>query len=197
MNLAIVQTGIANTASLVAAFHRLGLQAELVSAPSAIAKAERVVLPGVGSFGAGMDLLRSSGLVDSLRQRALDGKPLLAVCLGLHLLCQESEESPGVEGLGLFPFRVERFSPGVCIPQFGWNLISASEGCELLQKGYAYFANSYRITETPDGFASATSNHGDAFVAAVERGSFLCCQFHPELSGPWGSTLLKKWVETC
>ena len=110
MSVAIVQTGIANTASLLAAFQRQGVEAKLCNAAAEIISAAHLVLPGVGSFGAGMELLSSGGLVEPLRSRVLEGKPTLSVCLGMHLLCEKSEESPGVAGLGIFPIEVKRFS---------------------------------------------------------------------------------------
>ena len=80
------------------------------------------------------------------------------------------------------------------MPQLGWNRVVPKEGCTFLNEGYAYFANSYRLTSIPEGWSGATSDHGGDFVAAIERGTILACQFHPELSGAWGAELVDRWL---
>ena len=153
------------------------------------------MLPGVGAFGAAMQRLVAAGLVDVLAERVRAGRPLLAICLGLQLLCESSAESPGVRGLGVVPGRVTRFDTGLRVPQLGWNFIKPEPACSLLTSGHAYFANSYRLTDTPAGWSAASAEYGGPFVAAFERGSVLACQFHPELSGRWGLQLLRRWLE--
>lgn len=192
---AIVDTGVANIASLIAAFERLGYEAELTRDSEHIESAPYLTLPGVGAFAAGMKTLREAGLVDVLRERFEQGRPSLAVCLGMQLLARKSEESPGVDGLGVVDVDVNRFADEVRVPQFGWNEVEASADCDLLSDGYAYFANSYCIMDRPEGWAVATSEYGGPFVAAMERGAVLACQFHPEISGPWGLSLLESWLE--
>ena len=174
-----------------AALQRAGVEVTISAAASLVRQAQAVVLPGVGSFAAGMTALKGD-LAEALRQRVAEGRPLLAVCLGLQVLCTRSEESPGVAGLGLIDGTVARFED-VLVPQLGWNRITPSASCSLLQSGYAYFANSYRLTSV-DGWATAHSDHGGSFVAAVERGRILGCQFHPELSGAWGQALIERWL---
>lgn len=190
----VITTGVANTASVVSGLRRCGVESELSADAARVRDASLVVLPGVGSFGAGMARLRESGLDDALRDRIDRGRPLLAVCLGLQLLCAASEESPGVGGLGVVRASVSRFGEGVRVPQFGWNRVEADAGCRLLEDGYAYFANSYRLIGPPAGAAVAWAGHGGRFVAAFEMGSVLACQFHPELSGPWGLGLIRRWA---
>jgi imidazole glycerol phosphate synthase glutamine amidotransferase subunit len=191
----IVETGVANIASLIAAFEKLGHRAGLTGEPTEIAAAERLVLPGVGAFGAGMAMLEEAGLVEPLRERLEAGEPTLCICLGMQLLCESSEESPGVEGLGIVPAKIAKFPSEVRSPQFGWNEVVAGDECRVLQTGYAYFANSYRLAEQPDGWAVATTHYGGEFVAAMERGDVVACQFHPEISGEWGLGLLGRWLE--
>ncbi|MBA2665218.1 MAG: imidazole glycerol phosphate synthase subunit HisH [Bradymonadaceae bacterium] len=191
----IARTGVANIASVVAAFERLGAAVRLVDTPEAIKDAEFVVFPGVGSFGAGMHNLRESGLADALFTRIHEERATLAICLGQQLLFEESDESPGIRGLGLLPGRVTRFPNAVRVPQFGWNAVEPGEGCRFLEPGYAYFANSYRVTQLVHGWSGAFSDHGGPFVAAMERGPVLTCQFHPELSGAWGHRLLERWLK--
>jgi imidazole glycerol-phosphate synthase subunit HisH len=191
---AVVETGIANVASVCAGLARCGLEPRLTRDPAEVARAPLAVLPGVGAFGAGMASLRAAGLVGPLVDRVESGRPLLAVCLGMQLLCEGSEESPGEAGLGVAEGRATRFPGGVRVPQMGWNLVRPEPGCALLTEGYAYFANSYRLTEAPAGWLSARAEHGGAFVGAMERGAVLACQFHPELSGPWGLGLISRWA---
>lgn len=190
----IIHTGVANIASMMAAFRRLGGEPKLTENPEHVRDGDRVVLPGVGSFGAGMRRIEELGMRDVLVERAEGGRPLLAVCLGLQLLCAESQESPGVEGLGIVPAAITRFPDTVRIPQFGWNRLVAEEHCRLLTDGYAYFANSYRLQAAPEGWSAAMAEHGGRFVAAMERGNTLACQFHPEISGQWGLGLLERWL---
>lgn len=182
----IVDTGIANTASVRASFERMGCEVGLTHDPATARDAELLVLPGVGSFGAGMDALRRTGLDQVIIERVERDRPLLGICLGLQLLCARSEESAGVDGLGLIDSEVTRFSDSVRTPQHGWNRVG---------DGYAYFSNSYRIQTEPAGWTAELSMHGGPFVASLSRGSTLACQFHPELSGEWGERLLLWWIE--
>ncbi len=191
----IIDTGVANIASLLAAFERLDRPAALTDSPAEIRGADHVVLPGVGAFRAGMDRLAGAGLQEPLRERIASGAPTLAVCLGLQLLCETSEESPGVQGVGVVPASVTRFGGDVRVPQFGWNQVEPAPGAGLLRSGFAYFANSFRVEALPAGWTGATADHGGAFVAALEKDGLLACQFHPELSGRWGSELLGRWLQ--
>jgi imidazole glycerol-phosphate synthase subunit HisH len=189
----VLPTGTANLASVLAALTRLGAPAEIAREAAEVAEADRVVLPGVGTFGATMVGLRSAGLDGAIAARARAGAPILAMCVGLQVLFETSEESPG-EGLGVLPGRVGRFPETVRVPQFGWNLIEPEPGCRYLESGYAYFANSFRVLAAP-GCKLARAEHGQSFVAAFERGPLLACQFHPELSGAFGHTLIARWLE--
>ncbi|PKN57852.1 MAG: imidazole glycerol phosphate synthase subunit HisH [Deltaproteobacteria bacterium HGW-Deltaproteobacteria-14] len=190
----IVRTGVANLASVLAGLRRLGVTPDVTTDAAAVREARAVVLPGVGAFGAGMAALHEHGVAAALIERAAAGRPLLAVCLGLQLLAASSDEAPGVAGLAVHDGHVARFPDTVKVPQLGWNEVTPDAGCRLLEPGYAYFANSYRLTDAPLGWAAARSDHGGPFVAALERGPILACQFHPELSGPWGLALLDRWL---
>ena len=193
-DLLIVRTGAANLASVVAAFERLGRSVKITDNAFAVRNAKRIVLPGVGAFAPVAAQLRDNGLGDAVRDRVAQDRPTLTVCLGLHLMAESSQEGEGAEGLGLLAVGVSRFPSSVVVPQLGWNSIEADSGCTLLTDGDAYFANSYRIEDPPTGWSVAWSDHGGRFVAAVERGNVLGCQFHPELSGSWGEGLLERWL---
>jgi imidazole glycerol phosphate synthase glutamine amidotransferase subunit len=192
----IVRTGTANLASVVAAFGRAGRQVRITSDPADVAESEKVVLPGVGSFGPVASRIDDLGMRAPLKDRISQGRPTLAICLGLQILATNSEEDPGVPGLGILSTTATRFPDSVRVPQLGWNRVEAVPGCRLLDDGCAYFANSYRLEEIPEGWNGAMSDHGGSFVAAVERGAVLACQFHPELSGQWGQSLIERWLES-
>ncbi|HEX6220431.1 MAG TPA: imidazole glycerol phosphate synthase subunit HisH [Acidimicrobiia bacterium] len=195
MSLVVVPTGTANTASVLAALRRLGVSPSMAASAAEVARAERVVLPGVGSFGAAMAEVERQGMRRILVDRVLEGRSTLAVCVGMQLLARASEESADVDGLGLVGQDVRRFPETVRVPQLGWNRVSVTSGeCRFVDDGWAYFANSFRITEAPDGWSAAVADHGGTFVAAMERGDVLACQFHPELSGSYGSSVLARWL---
>jgi imidazole glycerol phosphate synthase glutamine amidotransferase subunit len=190
----VVPTGTANLASVFAAFRRLGATPCLAERAGEIEGAIRVVVPGVGSFGAAMARLEAAGFVDALRSRLEAERPTLGFCVGLQVMFASSDENPGAIGLGALPGNVGRFADKVRVPQFGWNRIEPDPDCRLLQRGHAYFANSYRVAQAPPGCVVAWAEHGGRFVAAFERGGILACQFHPELSGAYGHGLLGRWL---
>lgn len=191
----VIRTGTANLASVTAALERAGRAVAVTADPALVATADRLVLPGVGSFGPVAVGLHRLGLAAPLADRIRAGRPTLAICLGLQLLADSSEEDPGVAGLGVLSGTVTRFPNTVRVPQLGWNRVRAAGGCRLLEDGAGYFANSYRFEEIPDGWTGALADHAGPFVAAVERGAVLGCQFHPELSGAWGQALIHRWLE--
>lgn len=191
---AIVPTGTANLASVEAAFRRLGAEPRIVEDAAAVVRAGHVMLPGVGAFAAALERLQAHGLDRALIERIGADRPTIAICVGHQLLFEASEESPGVAGLGIVRATVTRFPETVRVPQFGWNKVEAAEDCNLLESGYAYFANSYRALEAP-GWKVATAGHGGPFVAAMEKGNVIGCQFHPELSGDYGAALLSRFLE--
>ncbi len=191
----VVRTGTANLASVLAGLRRAGAAPRIVNEAREIECAGGVVLPGVGAFGAAMQTLTASGLAGPLASRIARGRPTLAICLGMQLLARNSDESAGVEGLGVVDEPVRRFTDAVRVPQLGWNRVETASGRGSLEPGFAYFANSYCLRETPRGWTAAFAEYDGRFVAAIERRDVLACQFHPELSGAWGTALLARWLE--
>ena len=191
----IVPTGTANLASVIAGLERLGAQTDLARHAEQVERADRVVLPGVGSFGAAMAEVDRRALRGALTDRIVDGRPTLAVCVGMQLLATSSEESDGIDGLGVIGARVRRFGDGVLVPQLGWNQVVVDSGCRFLTDGWAYFANSYHYPDLPGGWSGASTDHGGEFVSGMERGDVLACQFHPELSGEWVRSVVGSWLE--
>lgn len=207
LRVAFAATGVANLASIMAAFRRAGAEPFLAADPEELATAAYAVLPGVGSFGSAMSALAASGMDEALRDRATRGVPTMGVCAGMQLFFEASEESPGAEGMGILPGTFRRFSSGLPVPQLGWNIVkpAMSQGLSranaFVREGWAYFANSYRLSEAPKGLRPSWAVYGEDFVAALERpgadgapAGLLLCQFHPELSGAWGLELIRAWL---
>jgi len=200
--LVIAATGAANLASVKAMCARAGVEPLVTDNPETLYRAEKALLPGVGAFGAAMGKLRSSGLDKALGARVAEGLPTMGICLGMQMLCVSSEESPEVPGIGAIACDVEKFKGGLPLPQLGWNRIIPSRGESFVRPGWAYFANSYRVKAPPTGYEAAFCSYGEDFAATIEgkvdRATkiprILLCQFHPELSGPWGLDLFKRWM---
>ena len=162
--------------------------------------ADKVVLPGVGSFGDAMARLEGFGLVPVIKETAERGTPFLGICLGLQLLFEESEESPGVKGLGLLPGRIMRIpkAEGLKVPQIGWNALAyPSEGRlfrGVAEGSYVYFVHSYYLQAADKEIVKATAAYGVTVEAAVEQGNIFACQFHPEKSSDAGLQILKNFL---
>lgn len=195
--IAVLDYGIGNLRSAEKALQREGGNARLVADPDSAATAGAVVLPGVGGFGRCIEALRDSGL-DKVALDAIEaGKPFLGICVGMQMLYEGSEESPGVAGLGILPGLVERLGEGVKRPQMQWNQLRLEEPDHPLVAGlgpepWVYFVHSYAPPST--GPAVATCDYGGRVVAAVASGSVWATQFHPEKSGPVGLTMLGNFV---
>ena len=196
--LVLLDTGVANTASIERALARAGAtRIARTNDPERAARAERVVLPGVGAFAAAMRRLEDDGLVDALRERARLDRPIFAVCLGLQLMGTASLESPRTKGLGLVDLVARPLDAGggaLPLPQQGWNRVEADRSCRVLASGWAAFANGYGFRERPTGWSVATSDYGGRFVAGLERGAIVGCQFHPELSSAYGAAVIERFL---
>jgi len=190
--LVIVDYGMGNLRSVEKAFARLGHAATISADPAVVARATRVVLPGVGHFGRGMENLRARGLVPALDDRVAAGVPVLGICLGMQLMTAGSEEGEGA-GLGWFDARTVRLQVApLRVPHFGWNTI---HGADLgVAEGAAfYFAHAYHVTDCAD--VVATTRYGAVeFPSMIRRGNVMAAQFHPEKSHQRGLDLLTRWL---
>ncbi len=200
---ALIDYGAGNLRSVENALHALGTTLEIVSSPEALATADRVVLPGVGSFGDCMAELGRRGLIEPLREWLASGRPYLGICLGYQILFESSEETPGIEGLGAVSGKVVRFkkAPGIKIPHMGWNAAVTSPGEQGFWDGlgetpYFYYVHSYFPAPEGSSIVAATTEHGgQLFAAAIERPNLLACQFHPEKSQDAGLRLIRNFLD--
>ena len=195
--IAVLDYGIGNLRSAQKALQKVGADARLTADPDVIGRADGVVLPGVGAFGACARALRDAGL-DALARKAVEADtPFLGICIGMQLLYEASDEDPGEEGLGILPGTVRRLPDGVKRPQMQWNrLILDEPSCPLVQglgaDPWVYFVHSYAPPDSDEVVASC--DYGGPVVAAVARQSLWATQFHPEKSGRTGLALLANFV---
>ena len=199
MNIAVVDYGIGNLRSAEKALQHLGADARLTAAANEIEGAGAVVLPGVGNFGACMGALRASGLEAVTRAAATDGRPFLGICVGMQMLFDASDESPGVDGLGIVAGRITRLPGAVRLPQMGWNTLERNPRSRLVaglpDPAWCYFVHSFAPDPDDDTDVAAWCDYGRRFAAAVERGPVWATQFHPEKSGAVGLALLGNFVK--
>jgi glutamine amidotransferase len=197
--IAVVDYGIGNLRSAEKALQHLGADARLTSDAADIDRADAVVLPGVGAFGACMQALRVSGLEAATKHAATDGRPFMGICIGMQMLFDGSDESPVVAGLGVIPGRVTRLPSTVRLPQIGWNTLAVVPGSQLCahlpDPPWLYFVHSYAPEPADDATVAAWAEYGRRFAAAVESGAVWATQFHPEKSGAVGLRLMQNFVE--
>ncbi|MCD7750536.1 MAG: imidazole glycerol phosphate synthase subunit HisH [Lachnospiraceae bacterium] len=194
----IIDYDAGNVKSVEKALQYLGEEAVLTREPERLLAADRVILPGVGAFGAAMERLDQYGLIPVIHEIVERGTPFLGICLGLQLLFDESEESPGVKGLGILPGRIVRFPEGEKVPQIGWNDLHFPGESRLFQGipqgSYVYFVHSYYLQAANEEDVAATADYGVPFHAAVEHDNVFACQFHPEKSDKVGLQILKNYI---
>ncbi len=195
---AVLDYGIGNLRSAQKALERVGANAQLTSDHGLIADADAVVLPGVGAFGACMDALRDRGLDEVSVAAAADGRPFLGVCVGMQMLFEGSDESPGATGLGVLPGRLRLLPDTVKRPQMQWNLVDVRRPSQIFaaieDPVWMYFVHSY-AADSDDPSVIATCDYGGPVAAAVERGALWATQFHPEKSGSVGLEVLRGFVD--
>jgi glutamine amidotransferase len=197
--IAVIDYDAGNLKSVEKALLSLNQQAVITRDADTLLSAEKVILPGVGSFGAAMEHLNRYGLTELIREIVRKGTPLLGICLGLQLLFEESEESPGVPGLGILKGKILRIpeKEGLKIPHMGWNSLSLSGDGRLFQgltEPYVYFVHSYYLKAEED-IVKASAWYGTEIHASVEKDNLFACQFHPEKSGSTGLLILKNFAE--
>jgi glutamine amidotransferase len=192
--IAIVDYGAGNPVSVKKALDWLGQVSTITADPNCVAKADRIVLPGVGHFVATENLGRS-GLQDSIVAAIGRGTPFLGICVGMQWMFAHSEEAPQTSGLGIFSGECEHFPSAVKSPHVGWNQLELSANsrlfCGIPSQSFAYFSHSFRVPITEDTVAGC--EYGGRFSAAVERDRLFGVQFHPEKSGDVGLTVLRNF----
>ncbi len=198
--IAIIDYGAGNIRSVEKALAHIGCQVTVTRDPEVLLAADAAVLPGVGSFGDAMQALRARGLEAPIRAFIASGRPFLGICLGLQILFESSEESPGVAGLGLLRGKIVRIpaGDGLKIPHMGWNSLNIRRTRGLFARipaePYVYFVHSYYLRAEDEDIVSATTEYGVTIHAAVQKDNLLACQFHPEKSGAVGIELLRNFA---
>jgi len=196
--IAIVDYGMGNLFSIYNALTRVNASSKIVQKPEGIVGADGIVVPGVGAFGKSMERLSHFEL--ALSEELKNGTPILGICIGLQVLFQRSEESPGAKGLGWIEGDVIKLPEAVMIPQMGWNRISIKRHVDILDGlidgDMFYFVHSYHCVPTHKSEIAATTDHGIEVVAVVSKDNLSATQFHPEKSGIKGLRLLENFVRT-
>ncbi|MCC8142044.1 MAG: imidazole glycerol phosphate synthase subunit HisH [Lachnospiraceae bacterium] len=197
----IIDYDAGNLKSVEKALAFLGEESVITRDPETILGADRVILPGVGNFGDAMEQLNRLGLTEVIREVARRQIPFLGICLGLQLLFESSEESPGAEGLGILKGRILRIpdTEGLKIPHIGWNSLTLEHEGRLFEgftgEPYVYFVHSYYLQAEDPQIVKASTEYGVHIHASVEQGNVFACQFHPEKSGSVGLKILQNFIK--
>ena len=198
--IAIIDYGAGNLYSVKNALTSLGVDARITGNAEEILAADKLILPGVGAFGDAMAALERAGLCVPITSSISAGKPFLGICLGMQLLFSQSEESPGISGLGIFQGDFRRIPKvgDLKIPHIGWNSLTLSENSKIFRNlgehPYVYFVHSYYLEPQNPSDVSAWVEYGTRFAVAAERDNVFCVQFHPEKSGDTGLKILENFV---
>jgi len=198
--IAIIDYDAGNIKSVQKAFDYIGEEYILTRDKDIILGADKAVLPGVGCFKDAMDNIHKYGLYDVIKEFVSSGKPFLGICLGLQLLFEQSEESPGVEGLNILPGKCIKLPTvdGLKVPEIGWNSLSFPKETRLfkgiLEGSYVYFVHSYYLKAADLSDVAANCDYGVTFHAAIEHDNIFACQFHPEKSSDVGIQILKNFA---
>lgn len=197
----IIDYDAGNLRSVEKALNYIGEDTIITRDQDVILNSDKVILPGVGSFGDAMDKLKKYNLVNTIYDIADKKIPFLGICLGLQLLFEESDETPGVAGLGLLKGKIKKIPSvnNIKIPHMGWNSIDIKENARLFKgmsdKEYVYFVHSYYLEAEDESIVTATTEYGTHIHASVESDNIFACQFHPEKSSEKGLQILKNFVE--
>ena len=199
--IAIIDYDAGNIKSVEKAMLLLGQQVVITRDKETILNADKVILPGVGAFGDAMAKIRQYGLEEVIHQVVEKKTPFLGICLGLQLLFERSDETPGVEGLGILKGEILRIpdKEGLKIPHMGWNSLSFPRAGRLFkdlpEESYVYFVHSYYLKAEDEEIVTATTDYSTLIHASVEKNNIFACQFHPEKSSDVGLQILKNFVE--
>lgn len=199
--IAIIDYDAGNIKSVEKAMQLLGQEVVITRDKDTILSADKVILPGVGAFGDAMGKIRQYGLESVIHEVVEKGTPFLGICLGLQLLFERSDETPGVEGLGILKGEILRIPecPGLKIPHMGWNSLEFPNKGRLFRgipkDSYVYFVHSYYLKAEDESIVTATTEYSTCIHASVEQGNVFACQFHPEKSSDVGIQILKNFVE--
>ena len=199
--IAIIDYDAGNIKSVEKAIQFLGEEAKVTRDREEILSADGVILPGVGAFGDAMGKLRDYGLIDVIHECVSRGIPFLGICLGLQLLFERSDESPGVEGLGVLEGEIVRLpaESGLKIPHIGWNDLKFPRKGKLFEgvpeNSYVYFVHSYYLKAKDPEIVTATTEYGALVHASVEKGNVFACQYHPEKSSGVGLKMLENFIK--
>ena len=197
----IIDYDAGNIKSVEKALAYIGEETIVSRDPEVLLKADKAILPGVGSFGQAMENLHRYNLVPVIKDMVKNNTPFLGICLGLQLLFEKSEESPGVEGLGILKGEILRIpaAEGLKIPHMGWNNIRFPNKGRLFagvpEDAYVYFVHSYYLKAQDEKIVTATTEYGTHIHASVESGNLFACQFHPEKSSHVGLQILKNFAK--
>lgn len=197
---AIIDYGAGNLSSVKKALDYLGAENEITQDREKILSATHIILPGVGSFEDAMNSMKERGLVDVVKEAAASGKPFLGICLGLQLLFESSEESPGAEGLGILKGKIVEIpkNTGLKVPHMGWNSITVKQKDGIFKdiddESYFYFVHSYYLKDAEEDVVAATTEYGVSIQCAVQKGNLCATQFHPEKSSKVGLKLLENFL---
>ena len=198
--IAIIDYDAGNLKSVEKALQHLGQDCKITRNAKEILEADKVILPGVGAFADAMEKLQKYDLIDVIHQVVDKKTPFLGICLGLQLMFESSEESPGVEGLGLLPGKILKIpeTPGMKVPHMGWNSLKIDPNSRLFKGipdgNYVYFVHSYYLKAGSEDIVAATTEYGTHIHAAVEKGNLYACQFHPEKSSQTGLKILENFI---
>lgn len=199
--IAVLDYGIGNLRSAQKGLQFVGADAQLTSDKKLIADAQAVVLPGVGNFGACMTALREAGLEDSVHEAINSGRPFLGICVGMQMLFERSEESPGVAGLGIISGEIKWLPAGVQRPQMQWNRLNIKKQDDLFvglsENPWMYFVHSLSAVALDQSAVVATCSYGTELLAAIRIRNIFATQFHPEKSAKEGLRILENFVNSC
>jgi len=197
--IAIVDYGMGNLMSVQKALEKLGAKTILTNNPETISKSKKLILPGVGAFGDAVKGLKAHNLENSIRDFIKSNKPFLGICLGLHILFEESEESTDVKGLGILKGKVAKFKTNLKVPHMGWNSIKIMKKSPILKNidsgSYVYFVHSYYVEPRDKKTILTLTNYDTDFASMIWKDNIFACQFHPEKSQNIGLKILENFIK--